>query len=500
MKKLKEILWLLVVAVMIVPCFSPAAFAANNKSKHKKYTVVIDPGHGGKDVGAVDNDAREKDINLAVALKVGELIKKKLDDVNVVYTRDKDEYITLQQRANIANKSKADLFVSIHTNSVDQNNCNRTSVCGASVYTLGPQKDGNNMSVARRENSVISLEGNSNASYQGFDPNSDESYIIFEMVQKDNVNSSIRFANNVQTQLVKTADRKDRGVHQAGFWVLWATSMPSALIELDFICNPVEAKFLTSQQGQEKMAHAIFQGIKTYFSDQTKLHAQKKDEDNDSLLAGFETDAVISSVEVEREVCEAPKLNTGFNSNSTPRRRRNNAAAKVSADRNIEVAVIDSSVATDSNQLREQTQISSDNKKVLDNNKKRKADKRKTQQKHSSYEVKEKKHDDSTQTPQKDKNGKNNKISIKQEVKPRLNTYYCVKLFESANILNSNAPELKGLQRENVSVRHQDGKYVYTVGHFEQRQDTIPVYNNLKHDFPQAKVVRVNSDKNRIVQ
>ncbi len=235
------------------------ALAAASKDK---FVVILDPGHGGHDHGACDNKAKEKNINLAVALKVGELCRKKLKDTDVVFTRDDDTFVSLQGRADIANKAKGDLFVSIHTNSVDAKNKNRRSVAGASVYTQGPHKDDANLGVARRENSVIELENGYQQKYSGFDPLKDESYIIFEMAQKKNLSESHRFAKSVQDNLVKIAGRKDRGVHQAGFWVLWSTSMPSVLVELDFICNPESANFMTSKDGVDKLAEAIFQAIK----------------------------------------------------------------------------------------------------------------------------------------------------------------------------------------------------------------------------------------------
>ncbi|MDE6812135.1 MAG: N-acetylmuramoyl-L-alanine amidase [Muribaculaceae bacterium] len=228
------------------------------------FVVVIDPGHGGKDFGAIDNSAKEKEINLAVAQRLAELIRKKMKDTEVIMTRNNDTFISLQGRADIANKSKGDLFISIHTNSVDMKNKNRTTVAGASVYTLGSNKDEANMEIARRENSVIEMESSYQQKYSGFDPNKDESYIIFEMAQKKNLSQSNRFAKMVQDNLVKIAGRKDRGVKQAGFWVLWSTSMPAVLVELDFICNPESAKFLTSREGVEKLAEAIYQAVKVY--------------------------------------------------------------------------------------------------------------------------------------------------------------------------------------------------------------------------------------------
>lgn len=236
----------------------------NASDSNQQFVVVLDAGHGGKDIGANDNNAKEKDINLAVALKVGELCKKNLKHTKVVFTRDDDTFVSLQGRAEIANKAKGNLFISIHTNSVDAKNKNRRSVAGASVYTQGLHKDDANMEVARRENSVIELENGYEQKYSGFDPAKDESYIIFEMAQKKNLAESARFAKSVQQNLVKYAGRRDRGVHQAGFWVLWSTSMPSVLVELDFICNPESATFMTSKKGVEQLAEAIFESIKIY--------------------------------------------------------------------------------------------------------------------------------------------------------------------------------------------------------------------------------------------
>lgn len=228
------------------------------------FTIVIDAGHGGHDTGAAENGTREKDINLGVALALGKMIETEMKGVKVVYTRKDDTFKALQKRADIANSAKGDLFISIHTNSVDKKNPNRSNVAGASVYALGLHKDANNMNVARRENSVIELEKDYKQTYQGFDPDKDESYIIFEMAQKKNLSKSILFAKDVQKQLVSIAGRKDRGVHQAGFWVLWATSMPAVLIELDFICNPTSARFMTSSNGKEKLARSIFNAVANY--------------------------------------------------------------------------------------------------------------------------------------------------------------------------------------------------------------------------------------------
>lgn len=234
--------------------------------KSSDFVVVIDAGHGGNDTGAVDNGVKEKDINLSVAKYLQEELQKKIKGIKVVMTRSNDTFVTLQGRADIANRNRADLFISIHTNSVDAKNPNRKSVSGTSVYALGLHKDKDNLNVAKRENSVIELEKNHEEKYSGFDPSKDESYIIFEMAQKKNLEQSLRFANFAQKQLVNYAGRKDRGVKQAGFWVLWATSMPAVLVELDFICNPTSAAFMGSTEGEKKMAAALSNAVVQYYN------------------------------------------------------------------------------------------------------------------------------------------------------------------------------------------------------------------------------------------
>lgn len=229
-----------------------------------EFIVAIDPGHGGKDAGALGENTNEKSVNLAVALELRDLLAKQMKDARVIMTRDDDTFIPLQTRADIANRKKANIFVSIHANSVDKKNPRRSLVQGASVYTLGLQKTQANLEVAMRENAVMKLEKDYRTTYQGFDPNSAESYIMFELMQHANIESSLDLANEVEKELVRTASRANSGIKQAPFWVLVRTSMPAILVELDFICNPEQEAFLNSKEGQAKLAKAIFNGIKNY--------------------------------------------------------------------------------------------------------------------------------------------------------------------------------------------------------------------------------------------
>ncbi|MCF0220246.1 MAG: N-acetylmuramoyl-L-alanine amidase [Muribaculaceae bacterium] len=228
------------------------------------FTVVIDAGHGGKDAGTVGAELQEKDINLDVALRVGKNLQKGLRNTRVVFTRATDVFIPLQERCNIANREKGDIFVSIHTNSVDLKSPNRLSVNGASVYTLGLRRSDTNLEVAMRENSVMRLEDDYTTTYAGFDPTSTESYIIFELNQSVHMDQSIRLANFIQNELCQTAGRRNHGVRQEPFWVLVRTAMPAVLVELDFICNPDVEAFLGSNEGRDKLAAAIANGIMQY--------------------------------------------------------------------------------------------------------------------------------------------------------------------------------------------------------------------------------------------
>lgn len=254
--------WILTAVVAASGVFSSGA---------RDFVLVIDPGHGGKDYGAIGKITNEKTINLKVARLVGEKISELYDDVDVVYTRDDDSFVSLRDRANIANEAGGDLFISIHVNSVDKRNRNRSSIHGASVYTLGLHKSADNLEVAKRENAVMAMEDDYNSSYEGFNPESSESYIIFELSQNQHLEQSVRLAGQIQEQLVKTAGRADKGVRQAGFWVLWSTGMPSVLVELDFICNPEQEKYLASEKGRQELSDAIVNAFASYKSQRINL-------------------------------------------------------------------------------------------------------------------------------------------------------------------------------------------------------------------------------------
>lgn len=256
----------------------------------KIQTIVIDPGHGGKDTGALGKVSKEKTLNLAVALKFGNYIKENMPDVKVVYTREKDKFVELSERAAIANRNDADVFISIHCNSTGTPN----SAYGAETFVMGESKNEKNLAVAKKENAAILLEDNTDA-YDNFDPNSTEAYILFSLSQSLYQSQSLDLADKVQKQFTKKAGRHDRGVQQAGFLVLWKTSMPSILVELGFINNTKEEQFLNSERGQNQMALALYRAFEEYKREfEAENHVSDKPETSDEKLSSVVGDTYFS--------------------------------------------------------------------------------------------------------------------------------------------------------------------------------------------------------------
>lgn len=233
--------------------------AVDKKDNTKISVVVIDPGHGGKDLGASMGKVLEKDIVLDIALKLGSMIAQNHPDIKVVYTRTKDIFIPLHKRAEIANKNEADLFISIHVNSVDAK-----SVQGTETFVLGLHRNKENLVVAQKENAAILLEEDYRSTYEDFDPNSDESYIMFASMQEEFQNQSIMLASNIQNEFRTYAKRNDRSVKMAGFLVLRRTTMPSVLIETGFLSHSKERTYLISQSGQTALAQSIYRAFNSY--------------------------------------------------------------------------------------------------------------------------------------------------------------------------------------------------------------------------------------------
>ena len=236
------------------------AVSAARGDKH--WVIVIDAGHGGKDPGAIGSFSSEKNITLAIALKAGSFIEQNIRNVTVIYTRKNDEFVELKDRPAIANSNNADLFISIHVNWAKSRN-----IHGSETYVMGLAKDEQNLEVAMKENEVILLENDYSTSYEGFDPKSPESYVMFSLMQNIFLGQSTSFASRIQTEYKDKNRSLDRGVKQAGFWVLFMTTMPSVLTETGFITNPEEEKFLNSRAGQDEIASSIGRACSEYISD-----------------------------------------------------------------------------------------------------------------------------------------------------------------------------------------------------------------------------------------
>ncbi len=254
--KAARLVSMILLAVMLPFLLSPVC------ASERKWVVVIDPGHGGKDPGALGAISKEKNINLAIALKAGNYIEQNLSNVEVLYTRKTDVFPALYERAEFANKNKADLFISIHANAIS-----KKTIKGTETWIMGLAKDEQNLEVAMKENEVILLEDDFSTKYEGFDPKSPESYIMFTVMQNTYREQSLYLATNIQNQFRNRAGRVDLGVKQAGFLVLYMTSMPSVLIETGFLTNPEEEKYLNSKEGQDYLASAIYRAVRDYINE-----------------------------------------------------------------------------------------------------------------------------------------------------------------------------------------------------------------------------------------
>ena len=250
---MKNIVFVSALAVFLVL----ASFTGAPRKAYRLRTVVIDAGHGGKDPGCNGRHSKEADIALKIALELGNDIEKYMPDVKVIYTRKTDTFVELIDRAGLANKNRADLFISIHCNS------GPSSAFGTETYCMGLHTSDGNLKVAKRENAVILEEENYQEKYNGFDPNSPQSHIMFALYQSAYIDNSLRFAQKVEQQF-KSKGRHSRGVKQAGLLVLWKSAMPSALIEVGFLTNASEEKYLNDKSGQSYMASGIYKAFKEY--------------------------------------------------------------------------------------------------------------------------------------------------------------------------------------------------------------------------------------------
>lgn len=272
--------------------------------------ICIDAGHGGKDPGAIGTKAYEKNIVLSLALKLGKMIKSEYPEIKVVYIRDKDVFVELRERTRIANSSKADLFISIHANALDiKKKPQNKYVKGMETYVLGSNNSNHNLQVAMKENSVIHYEDDYSVKYEGFDPSRAESYIMFNMLRNLHLEKSITLASMIQTELVKNTQHIDRDVRQAPLWVLKDVAMPAALVEVGYITNLEDERFMMSASGQDKIAKSIFKGFQDYKSKVEKNVALppkpevaakeiKAEENTGNMDSGIDFDGPVYAIQI----------------------------------------------------------------------------------------------------------------------------------------------------------------------------------------------------------
>jgi len=407
-------------------------------------TVVIDAGHGGRDPGAVSKYAKEKDIALAVALKLGNYIETYLPDVKVVYTRKTDEFVELFKRAEIANKNNADLFISIHVNA-----SRRAEALGTETFVMGLNKTQGNLDVAMLENSVILKEENHEERYGGFDPSSPEAYIIFSFYQNIYLENSLKFASMVQNQFKERVGRTDRGVKQAGFLILWKTSMPSVLVELGFLSNEEEAKFLIDDKNQNYLASAIFRAFRDY---KNEMEGNVKNVKEDVNLPEIEKVKEIKAV--EEKVVE----------------QKINKESEKSSETKIEEKPANEEIKIEE-KLKDESQVPDD--KIVENITETKPENEvKIEEKSSFQSIAE---------------------NLVQTLKKDSGIVFKIQVFTSSEPLKTTPENFKGI--DNIEMIQLDGFYKYFYSNFNIYAEAVENQSKIRKTFPDAFIVPFKNGK-----
>lgn len=424
----------------------------------KQFVVVIDPGHGGKDPGAVNKNIREKDVVLGIGLKLGKLINDNHSDVKVIFTRNTDVFIPLIERSNIANKNKADLFISIHANF-----CATPSIRGTETFALGLHRSQDNLDVAKKENSVILLEQGYKTTYEGFDPNSSESYIMFELVQDEFLNQSLSFANTVQQQFKSHISTDNRGVKQAGFLVLRQSSMPSVLIEAGFLSNQAEANYLSSNEGQQQIAASVFEAFKKFKGKNADSHVGISNNEIVSTKKNRDTN------NVEHVGPRSPEI-VSMKKNSDTNRIDNviiNKPVTAVAIKNIDTVTVDNHTDT-----------------ILPN----KIGKEKEEVILASAETTKSEPTKELASQKTDVEKEINTIKTDTIEKLKVNEiYYCVQIAASTTPVKPVAGNFKGLK--DIKSDKVDKYYRYYVGSEKSLEAVKQLLKQIKQKYPQAFIV-----------
>ncbi|MGE5395121.1 MAG: N-acetylmuramoyl-L-alanine amidase family protein [Candidatus Saccharibacteria bacterium] len=446
---------LLVVFLSILLSVHSFSNAANSA---KQFVVVIDPGHGGKDPGAVNKNVREKDVVLGIGLKLGKLINDNHSDVKVIFTRSTDVFIPLIERSNIANKNKADLFISIHANF-----CSTPSTRGTETYALGLHRTKDNLDVAKKENSVILLEQGYKTTYEGFDPNLSESYIMFELVQDEFLNQSLSFADAVQQQFKTHISTDNRGVKQAGFLVLRQSSMPSVLIESGFISNPAEANFLNSEEGQQQVAASVFEAFKKFKGRNSGSHIGISTPEIASSKKNRDTNVVEHAGIKNAEISNTKKTKDTNTVEHVVINKEVLAARKNNTDTNITIKQPDTIQPKKTEKEKEEVVLAS----------------LETKKTEAGKEVMELKGDATKET---------NTIKTDTIAKVKVNkTYYCIQIAASTTPIKPVSDNFKGLK--DIKTDKLDKFYRYYVGSENSLEAIKQQLKQIKQKFPQAFVV-----------
>lgn len=450
-------------------CIATAIGAANDK-----FTLVIDAGHGGNDAGALGKYSKEKNINLKVALAFGRYVERNCPDVKVIYTRKTDVFIPLHKRADIANSNKADLFISIHTNALPGKRIAR----GLETYTLGMNRASENFDVAKRENSVILIEKDYKQHYEGFDPRSSESYIMFEFMQDKNMEQSVELAKLVQKRTCAAANRPNKGVKQAGFLVLRETSMPSCLIELGFITTPDEEKFLNSESGVDALGKGIYQAFADYKNKYDKnknvrYKANTKSEKDGTSLKTNTTNTVPAEVTAAGNGSKKDKRN----SKSIVKEltdARNGTATETPNNTN---AGRDKAVQTEAAQPEPVKQ------------------KRPVPQPETVKEADAKNEKETSEKPEAQENAGETGTETK-ETKQETGTgepVFKVQILASSTNLSTTDKQLKGT--ENIDMYQENGLYKYTVGSSTDYNEIFRLRKSILDKYPEAFIIAFKDGK-----